>query len=455
MEGRMDTQIKKIGLITLASYFIFRFYFSFVSISIQQLLLFGFIGIYFLFHLPEFKRYFLNLGKNKTIFLIAILFYSSIIIFSFVIPILYRTNDFSYLKSQLRYISYTLTFIILVHLVHVHLRPNNLKDELLKIYTIVCRNYVLVSIVMLIIPPIKYFWQSIIHETERNLHLVNTKAEYAARWGWAGYSGFAITLQITIAVAFLIYLILKDMENGKKLSINHLSNLVILLIGTAFYGRVGLLTSLAIIGLAILYLIFSKGKIFLGVGIIGSLLTLFIGLTILKDMNTSIESWYNWAMDPILDILQSGSIQTSSTDTLLDMYFIPDWHTLLFGDGQYVDNLTGGYYMAVDVGYLRPTLFYGIFLLIIGYMVPVLLLYTLVKSDKKNISLMLLLMFVMFIFELKGEVYMTIIPITFMLFYAESIAKYEQVTNKENKVQKMKRYHICENILDNSKELRI
>lgn len=450
----MNLQLRKLGIVLLSSYFIFRFYFSFISISIQQLILFGFLGVYLIFHLPEFKKMFFNLGKNKIIVLMAVLLYALIIIFSFLIPILYETYDFSYFNSQLRYTSYTLSFIVLVHLVYTYLNPEDIKDEVIRIYTLVCRNYVLATIFMLIIPPIKFFWQSIIHETDRNLDLVNTKAEYAARWGWAGYSGFAITLQMTIAVAFLVYLILKEIEKGNKVSLNHLLTLLLLLVGTSFYGRVGLLASLAIVAFAIIYLVFSKGKIFLGVGIIGSLLTLFIGLTIIKEASPTIESWYNWAMDPIIDILQSGTIQTSSTDTLLDMYFLPDWHTLLFGDGLYVDSISGGYYMATDVGYLRPTLFYGLFLLICGYMIPVLLSYSLVKDDKKNWSLALLVMFVMFVFELKGEVYMTMIPVSFMLLYAQSITAYKRTPIKTYK-EVNRKHSIHNDILNNSKELRI
>lgn len=425
MEGDIILDLKRIGLIGLASYFIFRFYFSFISTSVQQLVLFGFIGVYVVFHFFDLVKYFMNLGRNKILVLFSIILYALVVSFSFVIPLIYKTNDFSYFVSQLRYVSYTLSFIVLVHMIQTHLKPTNLKDEVVGIYVTVCRNYVLVSIAMLLLPTLKFFWQSIIHETERNIYLVNTNASYVARWGWAGYSGFAITLQMTVAVAFVLYLMLKELNSNGNIPLKHIVNLALLVIGNAFYGRVGLLTSLFLIGCAIIYLVFSKGKILLGAGIIGSFLVMFLALTLLKEVIPAIESWYNWAIGPIVDLFQTGTIQTSSTDVLLDMYFIPDWHTLLFGDGQYVDNATGGYYMAVDVGYLRPTLFYGIFLLIGGYLIPIILTYTLLRLDKNNRALMIFLLLAMFIFEIKGEVYMTIIPIAFMLFAAETISAYE------------------------------
>ena len=159
-----------------------------------------------------------------------------------------------------------------------------------------------------------------------------------------------------------------------------------------------------------------------------SLLVLFIGLTIFKEVNTAIEGWYNWAMDPIIDLFSTGKIQTSSTDSLLGMYFLPEWKTILFGDGFYMDPITGSYYMAVDVGFLRPMLFYGIFLTLIAYSIPVLLFFSLFILDKRNWILSALLILTMFVFELKGEVYMAIIPVAAMLYYSEAINSY-QISN--------------------------
>lgn len=421
----MDRNFKRMGIILLASYFIFRFYFSFLSNGLQQLLLFGFIGIYVLFHLSEFKNLFMKLGKIKTVIIFAVLLYAIVLSFSFFVPILYRTRDFSYLKSHLRYVSYSLSFIVLVDMVKKYLQPENLKDEILRIYTIVCRNYVIVSIIMLVVRPLRSFWESIIYVTPRQLELVYKNDAYFARWGWAGYSGFAITLQITIGVAFLTFLIIKSINAGKTITINQVITLILLLVGNAFYGRVGLLTSLLIIGLAIMYLIISKGRVMLGIGIMGSLIILFVGLTLFKEVNPAIKGWYDWAMDPILDIIRTGRIETTSTDALKNMYFLPEWDTLLFGDGFYMDPAGSGYYMAVDVGYLRPTLFYGVFLSLIAYMVPFLVSISFVILDKKNGLLATLMMLIMFIFEFKGEVYMALIPVVIMIFYAEAVNTYK------------------------------
>lgn len=421
----MSLQIKRTSIILLASYFIYRFYFSFVSNSIQQLLLFGIIGIYLVLNFPRLLNHFRHFGRNKTLFVSATLLYALMVVFSFLIPIVHGTQDFSYLKYQLRYVSYLLSYIVLVDLIRLHLKPENLKDEVIRIYTVVSRNYVIVSMLMLVVRPLRYFWQSIIRETERNINLVNNYDPYVTRWGWSGFSGFARTMQMTIAVAFILYLILKQIQKGEKISLSYLVTLVFLLIGNAFYGRVGLLTSIGIIGLVVLYLILSKGKVILGVGILGSLATVFAGMTIFKEFNPAIEKWYNWAMDPILGLLQTGTFGTKSSDILFDMYFIPDLRTFFVGDGYYTDPMSGEYYMSTDVGYIRPLLFYGIFFLIAGYLIPVILSYTLVRTDRMNISLTLLLLTVMFIFEIKGEVFAAFIPIMYMIFYAESMNEYD------------------------------
>lgn len=424
----MKKKQTEIGIVLLASYLIYRFYFSFIGNSIQQLVLFGFIGIYLVFHMSTYKEIFFRLGKTKSLIITAALLYGMILSFAFFVPLLYKTNDFSYLTSQLRYMSYTLSFIVLVDIVRVYLAPENLKDELARLYTVVSRNYVLVSILMLASSTIRKIWEKLIYVTPKQLELVYKHDAYYTRWGWAGYSGFAITLQMTIAVALIVYLMLKNINTNQKITVNQIVTLILLLIGNSFYGRVGLLTSLFIVGLATLYVVISKGKIILGVGMVTSLLVLFIGLTIFKEVNTAIEGWYNWAMDPIIDLFSTGKIQTSSTDSLLGMYFLPEWKTILFGDGFYMDPITGSYYMAVDVGFLRPMLFYGIFLTLIAYSIPVLLFFSLFILDKRNWILSALLILTMFVFELKGEVYMAIIPVAAMLYYSEAINSY-QISN--------------------------
>lgn len=66
----------------------------------------------------------------------------------------------------------------------------------------------------------------------------------------------------------------------------------------------------------------------------------------------------------------SGKVQTWSTNRLMEMWSIPiSEKTMIIGDGLFMDSSGDHYYMRTDVGFVRNTLFGGIFftLLIVVY----------------------------------------------------------------------------------------
>ena len=71
-----------------------------------------------------------------------------------------------------------------------------------------------------------------------------------------------------------------------------------------------------------------------------------------------------WAFEMIYRYNDTGSVSTASTDELKNMYFALQEHTLLFGDGRYAGDIDGTYYMGTDAGYMRPTLYGGIVLML-------------------------------------------------------------------------------------------
>jgi hypothetical protein len=93
--------------------------------------------------------------------------------------------------------------------------------------------------------------------------------------------------------------------------------------------------------------------------------------------------------------------------------------------------------MNTDVGYIRPILFYGMFFLIISYIIPILLLVSVGKVSKNNVFVITLLILSLFTFEFKGEVVLQIIPLSYTLFLAEtrSISMEVELT-KELEVKK-------------------
>src|SRR5699024_2214086 len=156
--------------------------------------------------------------------------------------------------------------------------------------------------------------------------------------------------------------------------------------------------------------------------IIGSILGLFIFVTILSTFNETVAGWYNWVLEPVINLFETGELQTRSTNILWNMWFIPDIKTILVGDGYYTSPLNSGYYMGTDVGFLRPILFYGFLFTALYYLIPIIIGLN-IDSDHNRSSKLLIFMFFIsiFIFEVKGEVIIMFLPILSMIFVADHV----------------------------------
>lgn len=93
-----------------------------------------------------------------------------------------------------------------------------------------------------------------------------------------------------------------------------------------------------------------------------SFLTLFL-VSILAALQpeifTRVFSFSKFAFEFIYNFLENGKFSTASTDVLKTMFFVPDLHTIFFGDGFYT-NIDQSYYGNTDSGYMRPILAVGI-----------------------------------------------------------------------------------------------
>lgn len=416
----MNKKLKTLCIILIASYFIYRFYFNFISTSVQQAIFFGLLAAYGGYNYHRIIHYFNNLGNLKVLFIIIILLHVSVLTATFFVPIIYGTYDFTYFISNLRSFSYTVSYIILIDLIKVHLQPENLTEKFMEIFIYSSSLYVVFSILTLVLPPFRSFWLSIIHESERNLHLLRNNPSYIARFGWTGFSSFVVTFFVSIAILFSLFLLIKELKNTQRINFKYLMTVFLLLIGNSFYGRVGLFNSLALLILAIFYIILKSTKKHYAVFLVGGGGVAFLLFSVIQNFVPQMQQWYNWIMDPIINLLTTGQLNTTSTDHLFSMYFLPNFRTLLFGDGFYAGTMGNSYYMSVDVGYLRPMLFYGVIFLMIGYSICVLLALALSKGNKINIFLSLMLILTLFIFEVKGEVTLTLTPVLYALFLAEA-----------------------------------
>lgn len=422
----MKLKIKQITVILLAHYLFHPFYFEGISITVQQLIIFGSIMIYAILNLNNITPLFKALNNHKKIALLSLIGVIFVVSASFITPIMLGTYDHSYFNTILRTFLYTFCFIILIGMVRKYFYKDEVKYKVLELFSTVHRNYVLVTFVFLLFPSLKFFWLDNLNMTARRIELVQ-QPQYISRVSWDGYAGFDSTVYATIAVIITIYLIIVFYNKYSYISKKYLLSLFIILIGNSFYGRSGLLVSLLMVGIGIMYLVIIHKQYKLFYSIVGIGIVSFVLITILSQYNEDIAAWYNWAMEPIISLLETGEIQTSSTDTLWSMWFVPELKTLLIGDGYYTSPLTSGYYMNTDVGYLRPVLFYGFFYTILSLLVPTMLGFEMGKDNKENKLLMLMLLVAMFIFEIKGEVVLNFSSIIIMIFMSNYTKKPKKI----------------------------
>ncbi|HDS4103335.1 TPA: hypothetical protein QH057_003581, partial [Proteus mirabilis] len=118
-----------------------------------------------------------------------------------------------------------------------------------------------------------------------------------------------------------------------------------------------------------------------------------------------IDKLINFAFEPIVNYFNSGKLETSSTNTLLNMWDREfTLETYIFGDGLFTDPTSGKYYMLTDVGYLRNLFYGGIFwiLIIAFYHIIISGLLMKKKSQKKQNILIIFLLIFSFLIEFKA-----------------------------------------------------
>lgn len=333
------------------------------------------------------------------------------IIFSIITPYIYGTNDFTYLERWITSFIYLLGYLSICVLLLKFSNPQDILFEFIKLFINVMCLYVFVTIIFYLVPSIKDSWFEFFNIGIDRENFYEYHKAYSFRIGWSGFSGFGTTFLCSIGIAFSLYML--SFKN--KIKFIYIK-ILILLLGNAFYGRIGILVSSVLI---ILYFLIDQiGKlqvissaILLFVVIIGGLITTYVASN-----DRTINIWFNWILSPFVSLIEEGTL---GQKTMFDMYFIPEMRTFLFGDGLYTSS-SGGYYMNVDIGFMRPLLFYGIFLTVIPYTYIIGLVRRFL-SNKKNISRFIII--TIFSFELKGEVIFSAIPIVVVLAFLSDFEK--------------------------------
>ena len=85
---------------------------------------------------------------------------------------------------------------------------------------------------------------------------------------------------------------------------------------------------------------------------------LFVALWVYLE-NSEYSAAYQWAFEGFINFVETGRFEMESTNSLQSMYRFPEHlKTWILGDGKMVDG--EGFYMDIDVGYLRHLYYWGI-----------------------------------------------------------------------------------------------
>lgn len=371
--------------------------------------------IYFIYKLFSTK-----VNKSYvTRYLLFLLLFLSLTIISVLIPFFKRTGDYSY-ASQIMYY-WGRTFI----LTGTALLSKSVL-EYIDLTIDAINSYVIFSIILLI-PRIHSFYMGILDSSTLTSNRMEElySQNYYTRFGLQGFSGFGSTVMCTLAVLLCCFMLVNKISKNESVK-KYIIRMVLSLVGTALYGRIGLSVSFLLIVVTLVYLAIKYNKFVLLFG--ASLVVVLLAILFIINANYLQQiSSIRWMFEGVFNYLNYGTFTTKSTDDLGNMYFWPGIKTFFWGDGYYT--IAGRYYMGTDVGILRPLLFGGIYFELFYYLSIFPLLAVINREFKKlngKFLIFIVLLSLMF-FEFKGEVLLTFSNTIYSLVCSILISKHVNV----------------------------
>ncbi|HAU5545174.1 hypothetical protein [Proteus mirabilis] len=374
---------------------IFGFYITpFINSSLLVPIIIIFLN---LLNKNRFNSIILNFISNKNIITIIFFFLFSVLIAT-CIPILHQTFDFSYIANFASQLIQLVCIIFFISFILCH-KKEKISDyfEKVLIYAFLAQS--IIQILSFLFSSFANF----IHIFYLDYEIINLYERSGKIRGLALASSTGWGLSVGYACTFLFFT--KHYLISKKINFFTLLLGLTLFIGCFFSGR----TAFVGVLLSLVYYFISekKGKFkdFIYVLSFFILITFFF-LTFMQLYNSQIiDKLINFAFEPIVNYFNSGKLETSSTNTLLNMWDREfTLETYIFGDGLFTDPTSGKYYMLTDVGYLRNLFYGGIFwiLIIAFYHIIISGLLMKKKSQKKQNILIIFLLIFSFLIEFKA-----------------------------------------------------
>lgn len=367
-------------------------------------------GIPFLYLIVNWRFVSVITKKQMNIIGMAVL----LVMFSLIYPTLHSTMDYSYIRVTTFIFRKLLIYLFLCCILTKKYRDNVSIEHFMYYYALAHAIYVVGTLIMVFVPSFKSIWFTLFAETVESGTLLESYG-YTFRIGWQGFAGYRVTLHCTLSCIFLLYLQYCDFSKFKLKKAAFIALFGLCFLGNMFYGRVGLVMTI-VVTLALL-LIWNRSHFFKIFKFFAATVALMFVIYSLRNYPI-FSTWCNWAFTPIINLITTGSFNNYSVNNLANMVFMPDWRTILMGDGYFTQN--GTYYMHTDSGIMRNILFWGLLGAIVSYGMT---LYSLVELRRKSWVLYLAVLVVFAVFEYKGDVYYEFASIFFALSFIPNFQK--------------------------------
>lgn len=395
---------------------IFMVIFAFPTgiIASNKIVIFGALLIFVLQPNFQKKANEVLISKNTLNYLIIIL---SFTLYSLFLTTIKGEYDLSLFYKQLS----TAIYFPLILIVFYLLKNKNIPDLVIKAFIIQS-----VIIALAILSEQFYSLTDIFRKDISDLHI-----ESYGRLRGNAISGYQFFGLGTMYGFVIIYFFINK-------NLNQIKNIAVLL----FISIIGIISSrftvfAVLIGLFFWYFFVATLRKKIRFTFIFSIISflLLVGLIYLYNnhLSPNIVRIINYQiLLPIENLVSGGTIKSSSTDHLIDMYRNSEFKNILFGEGRYINETGKGYYKNVDPGYLRMLYYYGltglVALILLQY-----LLFNLKRSKSKIMQFTKTSFFIYFLLlNIKGDVFFysaNILPLILGLLYYPTDAK--QLNNND------------------------
>ncbi|MBR0142294.1 MAG: hypothetical protein IJM19_08620 [Ruminococcus sp.] len=342
---------------------------------------------------------------------------------SFLYPTLHGTGEYSYVKVSTFIFRRVIVYNFLAFAVAKKHEEKACTEYFIYYYALTHAAYVTGTLLLVFIPPLNTAWFSVFANSTSNEKVLGAFG-YTFRTGWLGFSGYRLTLGCTLSCIMLCYMFFKGNEKFRLDKKYFAPVFILCFLGNLFYGRSGLVVT--VIAVFIELVVWNSRNIMIFVKFTAAAVLMFLIVYMCRDLPV-MSDWYIWALKPFENLIETGSFNNKSVDNLQHMFFMPEFDTILFGDGYYT--VGGLYYMHTDSGIMRNILFWGILGSFLSYEMTVASMIYL-KDLSKILFAIMVASFAFF--EYKGDVYYEYAS----LFLAASFTE-----NYRRKITDDKRYY--------------